>query len=96
MAELEEKLVQEEVERRTNELIEERVQEVMNSESVQQSLHARLVDERKVLEEQVWRPCKQIHLWSFEQVLLKAASHLTVEMPVGILSQEMGQPYLVD
>ena len=49
----EEKLIQEEVKRRTKELIEERVQEIMNSDSVQQSLHARLVDERKVLEEQV-------------------------------------------
>ena len=53
MEALEEKLIQEEVKRRTKELIEERVQEIMNSDSVQQSLHARLVDERKVLEEQV-------------------------------------------
>lgn len=53
MADLEEKLIGEEVERRTKELIEERVREIMNSDSVQQSLHARLIDERKALEDQV-------------------------------------------
>lgn len=53
MEKLEEKLLQEEVERKMKELIEERVQEIMTSDSVQKSLHARLVDERKILEEQV-------------------------------------------
>ena len=45
--------MEEETERRVKELIEERVQEIMNSDSVQQSPQARLVEERKVLEEQV-------------------------------------------
>ena len=53
LAELEDKLVHKEVERRVKELIQERVREIMNSDSVQQSLHARLVEERKVLEDQV-------------------------------------------
>ena len=54
MEELEAKLVQEEIEKRVKELIEERVQEVLNSDSVQESLTARLIDERKTLEEQVF------------------------------------------
>ena len=53
MVELEDKLVRKEVEKRVKELIDERVREIMNSDSVQQSLHARLVEERKVLEDQV-------------------------------------------
>ena len=53
LAELEDKLVRREVDKRVKQLIEERVQEIMNSDSVQQSLHARLVEERKILEDQV-------------------------------------------
>ena len=53
LVELEAKLVDEETERRIKELIEDRVQEIMNSDSVQQSLHARLEEERQALEEQV-------------------------------------------
>lgn len=45
--------MEEEYQRRLSAMIEERVQEIMNSDSVQQSLTARLVDERKVLEAQV-------------------------------------------
>lgn len=53
LADLEDKLVRKEAERKVKELIEERVGEIMNSDSVQQSLHARLVEERKILEDQV-------------------------------------------
>ena len=45
--------MEEEYQRRLAAVIEERVQEIMNSDSVQQSLNARLMEERKVLEEQV-------------------------------------------
>jgi len=62
--ELEARLVEEETQRRLTATIEERVQEIMNSDSVQQSLNARLVEERKVLEEQVrLLPFRDPHPW---------------------------------
>ena len=61
LQELEDKLVEEEVERMVKEQIAERVKEIMNSESVQESLHARLVEERKILEEQVQNCFTNIH-----------------------------------
>lgn len=52
-AEMEARLIEEETERMVSEKVEARVQEVMASQAVQQSLQERLVRERKLLEEQV-------------------------------------------
>lgn len=50
--------MEEETQQRIKELVEERVLEVMDSDSVKQSLNARLVEERKILEQQVCSSCK--------------------------------------
>lgn len=63
-AELEEMLITEEVAQRVKEQIEERVRAAMGSDAVQQSLQARLEEERKVLEEQVCCLATHMHSWS--------------------------------
>ena len=52
-AELEARMIKEETASRITDLIEHRVQEVMSSAAVQDSLNTRLEAERKTLEEQV-------------------------------------------
>lgn len=53
LEELEKRLIEEETTRRINELVEQQVRAIMASDSVQQSLTARLTEERKALEQQV-------------------------------------------
>ena len=52
-AQLEARVIEEETERLVTAAVEAKVQEVMASQAVQQSLQERLVRERKLLEEQV-------------------------------------------